>query len=75
MNIELTDDQQYEVCKAVLIADYKRTLTQPECSQDELERRTRAFGVLFQYYLTDKEIDALMLWHVDNRVTMFFEKD
>jgi len=62
MNIELTDDQQYDVCKAVLIADYKRTLTQNECQPDELEQRIRAFHTLFGYYLTTKEQTALSEW-------------
>jgi hypothetical protein len=64
MNIELTDDQQYEVCKAVLISDYLRILSDhiEHPPGVETNKRLHAFWELLGYYCTAKEKETLCKW-------------
>ena len=64
MNINLTDDQQYEVCKATLISDYLRILSNPieHPAGVETNKRLAAFWELLGYYCTVKEREQLCKW-------------
>lgn len=76
MNITLTDDQQYEVCKNVLIADYMRILNDPveHPAGIETNERLAAFWTLLSYYLTPTEQARLCKWwQVGNVANMWLE--